>query len=160
MITPVMPMDSSDLLISGNTVTIGGVVSNAAELVSAVKSYRADKDQNNKVAMHIMLMLGIAALLKILISILKFTSEFWKSDSAPNVLRIIAVLLGVAVYLVSTMATGESWQMALLLGLAGPMSIAVNELVEIIKSMLTKKPAVVTPVTPVGPTPTPAPVKS
>jgi hypothetical protein len=132
--TPVTPV------VDGDTVTVGGLVANSAELVSALKTYRTAKTQQNQLAKHLAFMLALAALFKILLSVLKWTSDWWKSATAKNTIRVITIVLGMVVYVVSNLAMGMSWPSALLLSLAGPMAISINELFDIVMQLITKKP--------------------
>ena len=138
--TPVAPVAPVAPVVEGDTVTVGGLVANSAELVSALQTYRAAKTQKNQLAKHLAFMLALAALFKILLSVLKWTSDWWKTTTAKNTIRIITIVLGMVVYVVSNLAMGMSWPSALLLSLAGPMAISINELFDIVMQLITKKP--------------------
>lgn len=127
---------------NGGTVQVSDIITSGAEVVAAVKAYQASKkDPNkdtNKLAIRIGIMLILAAVFKVLISALKLTSQWWGTDMAKNIIRLITIGLGIAVFLISSIATGETWGQALLLGLSGPLAISINEIVDVLVQMFHK----------------------
>ena len=135
------PVAKPDVVtVKGDKVTVNDVITDATEVAAAVTSYQAAKKAGDKSAIRLGIMVLLAAVFKILLSVLKFTSDFWKGEKGKLVLRCSTIVLGVAVFFTAHLAAGESWVNAGLLAVSGPLAIAVHELFDIIMPLLQKKP--------------------
>jgi len=140
-VEPAAPVVVPDVVkVEGDKVTVNDVITNATEVAAAVKDYNAAKKAGDKTAVRLGFMALLAAVFKILLSLLKFTSDFWKGTTGKLVLRISTLVLGIAVFLTAHLAAGESWTNAALLAVSGPLAIAVHELFDVIMPLLQKKP--------------------
>jgi hypothetical protein len=128
--------------VDGDKVTVDDLVTNATEVAAALKAYKGA--QPDKTAARLGLMLLLAAVFKLLLSGLKFTSEFWKGDKGKLVLRLSTIVLGVGVLLASRLGAGDTWMNAMLLAVSGPLAISFHELFDIVMQLMKKK----TPVAP------------
>ena len=138
--TPI-PAPAPDVVkIEGDKITVNDIVTDAKGVADAVKSYKDAKSSGNKLAARLGLMALLAAVFKVLLSCLKFTSEFWKGDKGKIVLRLSTLVLGIAVALLSHFAAGEDWMSAIMLGISGPLAISFHELFDIIVALVQKKP--------------------
>ena len=139
-VEPAAPVAVPDVVkVEGDKVTVNDVITNATEVAAAVKNYQDAKKAGDKTAIRLGIMALLAAVFKILLSVLKFTSDFWKGTKGKLVLRLSTLVLGVAVFFTAHMAAGESWVNAGLLAVSGPLAIAVHELFDVILPLLQKK---------------------
>jgi len=127
--------------VEGDKVTVNDIVTDAKGVADAVKAYQDVKKEGDKQTARLALMALLAAIFKILLSCVKFTSEFWKGKRGKTALRITTLSLGVIVALVSHFAAGESWTSAIMLGVSGPLAISIHELFDIVVNLVQKKPA-------------------
>jgi hypothetical protein len=140
--TPAAPVEAPAVVkVEGDKVTVNDIVTDAKGVADAVKAYQAEKKEGDKHAARLALMALLAAVFKILLSCVKFTSEFWKGKKGKAALRITTLSLGIVVALVSHFAAGESWTSAIMLGVSGPLAISVHELFDVIVNLVQKKPA-------------------
>lgn len=128
--------------VEGDKVTVNDVVTDAKGVADAVRAYKDAQKAGDKLAIRLGLMALLAAIFKVLLSTLKFSSEFWKGKKGKLVLRISTLVLGIAVTLTAHLAAGETWVSALLLGISGPLAISFHELFDVIVALVQKKPAV------------------
>jgi len=100
--------------------------------VAAVKAAKGDKT-----AMFLAISGLIAAILKLLL----WAARTWfrKLFEKGFVLRIICVVVGFAVYLLSDFAAGVEWYNALILALGGPGAILITELQKIGRDIAASK---------------------
>lgn len=106
------------------------VVDAAAELIGEAKQYFDDgKKAAGSQTASIIVWTGVAAaLLKLLLALLKITSPFWKQTRGKLVLRLICVLVGVVFGVVSYMGLGYTWYDSAITVLGGPGAILITEL--------------------------------
>ena len=123
-------------------VQVSEIVTNGNEIVAAIKAYKAAKSEGNSLANRIGIMVVLAAVFKTLLSILKYSTPWWRTDKAKNVIRLTTLAFGVAVFFVSLMAAGESWTHALLLSFSGPLAISINEIMDILLQLFKKTTSV------------------
>jgi hypothetical protein len=124
----------------GDKITVNDVVTDAKGVADAFKAYKTTQAAGNKLATRLGLMLLLAAIFKILLSCLKFTSEFWKGNKGKTALRLSTLVVGIAVVLLSHFGAGEGWVSAVLLGVSGPLAISFHELFDIIVGLVQKTP--------------------
>jgi len=125
--------------VTGDKVSINDVITDAKDVADAVKAFKDAKTAGDKLATRLGLMVLLAACFKVLLSLLKFTSEWWKGDKAKLVLRISTLGLGIVVALLSHFAAGEGWMSAIMLGISGPLAISFHELFDVIVGLVQKK---------------------
>jgi hypothetical protein len=135
--------------VDGAKVTVNDIVTDATEVAAAIQAYKADKAAGDKTATRLALMLLLAAIFKVLLSAVKFTSDFWKGPKGALALRVSTLVLGIAVFLTAHLGAGETVINAGLLALSGPLAISFHELFDIIVGLVQKTPA--TPIAPVAP---------
>jgi hypothetical protein len=126
--------------VEGDKITVNDVVTDAKGVAEAFKVLKAAKGAGDKLAARLALMGLLAAIFKILLSCLKFTSEFWKGAKGKLVLRLSTLVLGIGVTLLSHFAAGEDWMSAIMLGISGPLAISIHELFDVIVALVQKKP--------------------
>jgi len=131
--------------VEGDKVTVNDIVTNASEVASAIKQFKDAKTAGDKTAIRLGFMLMLAAIFKILLSLVKFTGEFWKGNKGKMALRISTLVLGIAVFFTARMGAGESIIDAGLLALSGPLAISFHELFDIVVQLVQKKPAAAAP---------------
>jgi len=132
------------LIFSGNVfaefdagiTTLGDVVGELGDVIDTVKGHENVSANSGKL---IALMSLLAVVFKFLISFLKFSSVWFKSNKGKNIIKIITLLLGVGTFFVSNMALGVSWWDSFVLALSGPMSMAIHEITKILPSIRDKK---------------------
>ena len=143
VVAPVVPVAVPDIIkIEGDKVTVNDVITDAGEVAQALKALKDAKGAPDKAAIRLAIMALLAAVFKILLSLLKFTSDWWKTPKAKNVLRLSTLGLGVLVFLTAKLAGGESIVNALMLAMSGPLAIAFHELYDIVIQLSQKKPVV------------------
>ena len=128
-------VEKVDLKVEGEVVTVNDVATDAKEVLDAVLAYRAAKGTADKAALKLMFMAILAVVFKFLLSAVKLTGAFWKSDKGKIALRVIVAGLGVGVFLCSKVAIGTNWFDAIVLGLSGPLAIFVHEMIDLIPSI-------------------------
>jgi len=141
-VAPAVPVVVPDVIkIEGDKVTVNDIITNAGEVATALKALKDAKTAGDKTAIRLGLMLLLAAIFKVLLSLLKFTSEWWKTPKAKTALRLSTLVLGVLVFFTAKMGLGESWMNAAMLAVSGPLAIAFHELYDIVVQLSQKKPA-------------------
>lgn len=105
---------------------IVGGVKEVIKKVGEVK--KGENTAGEKIPMLLAIMALLAAIFKVLLSLLKVMSKFFKSSKGKTVMRLITVILGFATYLVSSMAMKMPWYEALTLSISGPGALVIHEL--------------------------------
>jgi len=114
------------------------VVKEAGQVVAAAGEYFSGT-KGEAEAKKFGLLALIAAVLNLLISLLKLTGNFWSETRGKWILRLVSLSLGVVVFIVSSMALGMPWWDAVTLGLAGPGAVVMQEYKQLLP-FLRKKP--------------------
>lgn len=154
----VQPVSTPDVVkVDGDKVTVNDIVTDATAVAAAIQAYKTDKAAGDKTATRLGLMLLLAAIFKVLLSVVKFTSDFWKGPKGALALRVSTLVLGIAVFLTAKMGAGETVVNSALLALSGPLAISFHELFDIIVNLVQKTPT--PPVAPAAPLVPGAPVK-
>ena len=110
--------------------TIGEVVTEVSDVITEAKDLKTGK--------FLAIAAFLAALFKLLLSLLKLSSDFFKSKVVP---KVIALVLGLATYLCANLAMGVGWVDALILAGAGPGAIFIHELSKLIPAVRAIKDA-------------------
>lgn len=110
--------------------TISVVVTEVSKVISDARDLRTGK--------FLAIATFLAALFKLLLSLLKLSSDFFKSKVVP---KVIALVLGLATYLFANLAMGVGWVDALILAGAGPGAIFLHELSKLIPAVRAIKDA-------------------
>jgi len=104
---------------------IKDVVTNIKDVVAKAKEVSKTSDKTEK----LLIILGLlAALFKLLISLLKVLSKWFTSKVGGTVIRISTLVLGVGVFLVTNLALKMPWYDAVWLSLSGPGALVLHEL--------------------------------
>ena len=98
------------------------VLTSVGEIVEGAEAIKDAK--GDRTAMFLAISTLIAAILKIALDVLKMFGGMFKNK---NALKITLLVIGFLIALFSQFALGVPWYNALLLGLAGPGAILVNE---------------------------------
>lgn len=116
-ITGQVPTESSD-------VEIGQVLAEASEVIATATQLKTGK--------FLAIAAFLAALFKLLLSMLKLTSGFFRNKAVP---KVAALALGVGVALFASFAGGVGWLDALILMASGPGAIAIHEISKLIPAV-------------------------
>jgi hypothetical protein len=107
---------------------VSGVIGDVGKLVKTVKDLKSGEHAGELVAWMALL----AAIFKLLISLLKMAST-WFKEKGKNYIRIATLVLGGGLFIVLTIGAGKEWWEALILALSGPMSLAIHEITKLVK---------------------------
>jgi hypothetical protein len=97
------------------------------ELVQAKNEYFKLTKEADRTKRNLALFALLAAVFKVLLSLTKLASSFFRSGRGKTVIRFSTLGIGVFVFLFSHLAAGESWLDSIILGACGPFSIVVHE---------------------------------
>lgn len=115
------------------------VVDAAKETIETATTYFTGTKEGDKAAKTTALFLLISAVLKLLLSLLKVTSSWWRQTKAKPWLKVVTVALGVPIFFLTTMVAGEPWWVALQLAMAGPFAMVWHEVSKLIPAIKAKK---------------------
>ena len=105
---------------------LGTVAGEVTEVIDTAKNLKSTSEDAGKlVAMSALL----AAIFKLLLSLLKLTSGLFKNKVVP---KLTALSLGLLVYVFANLALGMPWLDALILALSGPGAIVFHEITKLI----------------------------
>ncbi len=82
---------------------------------------------------------SIALILKVFISVVTANKKEMKTEKGKTAIRLILVLLGAALFIVSNLAFGMKWWESLILALGGPASITIHEVWKLVLVLFGKK---------------------
>lgn len=99
----------------------------AEELIQTKKDYFQAKKEADRTKISLALFAVLAAICKIVVSLAKLSSPFFKSPAGKVAIRFTTLGVGIFVFLFSHLAAGESWLDSIILGACGPFSVVVHE---------------------------------
>jgi len=76
----------------------------------------------------------LAALLKLLIMVIRRTSPFWKKRKGKTVIRLLTITLGIGAGVLANLAIGMPWWDAVTIFLGGPGAILLTEYQKVFKT--------------------------
>ncbi len=110
--------------------SIGEVISEVTDVIADAGDLKTGK--------FLAIAAFLAGLFKLLLSLLKLTSNFFKNKTVP---KIAALVLGLATYLFANLALGVGWVDALILAGSGPGAILFHEISKLIPALRAIKDA-------------------
>jgi hypothetical protein len=113
------------------------VIAAAAETLSEADKYF--KARKEGISTALILCGAIAALLKLLLSLLRLTSPFWKTTRGKWVLRLITLTIGAIAGVLASVAGGMPWWDALIVFFGGPGAMLIAEYQKMIPFLRPKK---------------------
>ena len=110
-------------------VTVKTVVSEVKDVIQKAKDLKKGEDaEGNKIPKLILICALLAAIFKVLLSILKVVSKWFKSEKGKLVLKLSTLVLGFGTFLVTHLTMDMSWYEALWLSLSGPGALVIQAL--------------------------------
>ena len=140
---PVATPETETATLVDGQVKVGDLLAGASEVAKAVTEYRAAKTTGDKAALRLGILAALAAIFKFLLSALKLSTPFWKSDKGKAILRLSTLALSCVVFVVAKLAVGESYMSALTLAMSGPLAVAFHEYTYLIPTIAKMKKKVV-----------------
>lgn len=113
------------------------VLAAAFKTVEEAQKYFKDRESSTKKAFVWALM--VAALLKLLISLIRRTSSFWKKTKGKWVIRLITLTLGAAAGILANVGLGMPWWDAVTIFFGGPGAVLLTEYQKMIPFLTPKK---------------------
>lgn len=100
------------------------VIAEASEVITSATNLKTGK--------FLAIAAFLAALFKLLLSVLRLTSDFFKNKAVP---KITAIVLGILVGLFASLAGGAGWVDTLILVASGPGAIAIHEISKLLPAV-------------------------
>jgi len=118
-------------------VTNEEVLNAAFKTVEEAQKYFKDREADTKKAFLWAAL--VAAILKLLIALIRRTSPFWKQTRGKWVIRLITLTLGVAAGVIGNLALGMPWWDAVVVFFGGPGAVLLTEYQKMIPFLTPKK---------------------
>jgi hypothetical protein len=128
-----------EVKVDGDKVTVGEVVADAGEVASAVAAYRAARASGDSAVAAAALLVLLTVVFKFLLSAVKLSGPMWKGRKGKSIMRLITITLGVASFFVAMFGGGMGWFEAFMVGLSGPLAVALHEYSILIPAIAKKK---------------------